>query len=214
MTTYYKVLRRHPDGTLRSCHGGDAVWPEPKKIGYDTWAPGTPVYGHAKSAICSSGIHLTTKPLAWLTVIPAAVFLAEPLGPGRGTNADKTVFDGARLIEPVELPFWWQNVEAFIAEIQSIRWFDNHDAPLPHWKVFESRDAARAAAWDAAGDAAGDAAWDAAGAAALYARVLVCGGLYLAQKHIDHATARMEVWKRGYGLACDIARVLYVYRHP
>ena len=200
MTTYYKVLRCHDDGTLRSCHGGNAIWPEPKKTGHDTWEPGEPVYGHAKSAICSSGIHLTTEPLSWLSVVPAAVFLAEPIGPPRGRENDKHVFDGARLLEPVELPFWWQNVEAFVAELKSVRWLDNHHEALPSWSVFDTRAAARAAAWDAAG------------AAGLYARTLVCGGLDLARGHINHATERMEVWRRGYGLCCDVGGKLFVYR--
>jgi hypothetical protein len=55
------------------------------------------------------------------------------------------------------------------------------------------------------------AAMDAAMAAALWARVLVCDGLPIAQKHIDHAAARMDVWRKGYGLYCDVDGVLYVY---
>jgi hypothetical protein len=90
-----------------------------------------------------------------------------------------------------------------------------------------ARDAAWAAAWDAAGDAAwaaamaaaGDAAWaaarDAAGDAALY--VLACGicaDLPLADAHRQHAAARWRVWWSGYGLACDVQGVLYVYERP
>ena len=71
-----------------------------------------------------------------------------------------------------------------------------------------ARDAARDAAGDAAGAAARAAAWD----AALYSRVLVCTGFDLDEKHINHARARMEVWKQGYGLHCDVNGVLYVYR--
>ena len=80
-------------------------------------------------------------------------------------------------------------------------------------------DAARFAAWAAAGAAAWDAAWDAAMFAAgdaardagLYAQMLICDGLPLDQKHIDHIKARWDVWKRGYCLLCDVSGVLYVY---
>jgi hypothetical protein len=74
-------------------------------------------------------------------------------------------------------------------------------------------DAAMAAAWDAAWAAAMAAAMAAAWAAALWARVLVCDGLPLDQRHVDHAAARMAVWRKGYGLGlyCDVGGVLYVY---
>ena len=76
-----------------------------------------------------------------------------------------------------------------------------------------ARDAARIAALFAArrtlaGDAGGDVGWD----AALWASMLVCDGLKLDEKYIQHARARMEVWRRGYGLLCDIDGVLYVYK--
>jgi hypothetical protein len=82
-----------------------------------------------------------------------------------------------------------------------------------------ARDAACDAARDAAGDAgrdavwvaARDAAWAVSGDAGLWSQVLVCGGLPLDQRHIDHARARMDVWRRGYGLLCDVDGVLYVY---
>ena len=70
----------------------------------------------------------------------------------------------------------------------------------------EADDAARAAARAAARDSA----WD----AALQSRVLVCTGFDLDEKHINHARARMEVWKQGYGLNCDVNGVLYCYRRP
>jgi len=31
------------------------------------------------------------------------------------------------------------------------------------------------------------------------------------KKHINHAKARMEVWKKGYGLYCGVNGKLYVY---
>ncbi len=95
-----------------------------------------------------------------------------------------------------------------------------------------ARDAAWAAAWDAAWaaardaavDAAWDAAWDAernaaraaernaARAAGLYICVVnVCDGLPIAQEHIDHVRKRMDVWRHGYGVLCDVDGVLYCY---
>lgn len=62
--------------------------------------------------------------------------------------------------------------------------------------------------------AGGLVACDAARDAALWARMLICSGLPLAQRHIEHARARMEVWRRGYGLLCDVDGVLYVYERP
>jgi len=53
---------------------------------------------------------------------------------------------------------------------------------------------------------------DAATDAALWAEVLVCDGLPLAQEHIDHARARMDVWWRGYVLVCAVGERLYVCR--
>jgi hypothetical protein len=84
-------------------------------------------------------------------------------------------------------------------------------------------DAAWAAAWDTARDAARSAVRDvaraaamaAAGDAALY--VLACGicaDLPLADAHRQHADARWRVWQAGYGLACDVNGVLYVYERP
>jgi hypothetical protein len=113
--------------------------------------------------------------------------------------------------------------------------------PDPKWRLFTApaRDAAWDAAWDAARAAARDAAWDAAGdavwaaaraaagaaagdaegdaaraaarAAELYARMLVCDGLPLAQTHRDHIEARWRVWRKGYSLLCDVDGILYVY---
>jgi len=60
--------------------------------------------------------------------------------------------------------------------------------------------AAKAAAWAAASAAAKDAAWDAE------ARIINLKG-----KHRKHFEDRMEVWRRGYGLLCDVNGILYVY---
>jgi hypothetical protein len=72
-----------------------------------------------------------------------------------------------------------------------------------------ARDAARDAAGAAAGAAAWAAAWDAAWDAALYVQVKLTDGID--QKHIDHANARMDVWRKGYALYCDVNGKLYVY---
>ena len=91
------------------------------------------------------------------------------------------------------------------------------------------RDAARYAAHDAASDAASGAARDlastasntaryaaryaaAAWDAALMAQIHIVSDLAVDQCHRDHATARWDVWQRGYGLLCDVDGVLYVYR--
>ena len=86
-----------------------------------------------------------------------------------------------------------------------------------------ARDATRDAAWDAAWDAARDsalgaardatrdAAWD---AALFVAAEYICRGTKLARKHREHARKRMEVWRKGYGLLCDVGGGLFVYERP
>jgi hypothetical protein len=121
--------------------------------------------------------------------------------------------------------------EAWVAARSAARWAGRHGMAAWAAAWVAARDAAcdaalvaaRVAARDAAGAAAQRAAYgascdaalvaarDAAGDARLWSRVLVCDGLPLAQRHIDHARARMDVWRRGYGLLCDVDGVLYVY---
>jgi hypothetical protein len=156
---------------------------------------------------------------------------------------------------------WFFDAMDFVATIEDTPWFGVKRKPLKTWRVFDSRAAARDAAWAAAGAAARDAAWaaaqdaagdaardaardaavdaawaaaraaagasagdaardaawaaagDAAWAAALLARCLVVADK-LDKKYMDHAVARWNVWKYGYGLLCDIDGVLYVYRKP
>jgi hypothetical protein len=151
MATYYKVLRRHADGTLRSCHGGNAVWPEPKRIGYATYQPGAVLMAHAPPRLRTAGVHLTTRPVHWLTVIGAEYYVAEPVGPRRDGSGDLSVFDGARLIEPVELPFWWQEVEAFVASIPATPWMQRVAPPRPEWNVSPTMACARTRATARAG---------------------------------------------------------------
>jgi hypothetical protein len=47
--------------------------------------------------------------------------------------------------------------------------------------------------------------------AAGFARIIVCFGLEMDVKHLVHLNARMEVWRKGYALKCDVNGVLYVY---
>lgn len=69
-------------------------------------------------------------------------------------------------------------------------------------------EAARDAARDAVGDAVGDAAWD----ASLYARIAILPqDAKIDPKHVEHANARLEVWRKGYGLRCDVNGKLYCY---
>ena len=56
-----------------------------------------------------------------------------------------------------------------------------------------------------------DAARDAARTAAFMAQMLICNDLKIPRKHRSHAKARWRVWEKGYGLACDVGGVLYVY---
>jgi hypothetical protein len=42
----------------------------------------------------------------------------------------------------------------------------------------------------------------------------ICADLPLADAHRQHADARWRVWQAGYGLACDVQGVLYVYERP
>ena len=58
---------------------------------------------------------------------------------------------------------YWKLVEEFVQELKTAKyWLKNDSQPLPAWKLFETRTAARDAAWDATSDATSDAAWDVA----------------------------------------------------
>ena len=116
---------------------------------------------------------------------------------------------------------YWKYVEEFVTELKTAKyWLKNDGKPLPEWKLFETRSAARDAAGDAARDAAWNTAWsatwdaakDAVGDAAVFARMLVCLDLNIEFKHLAHLNARMEVWRKGYGLYCEVDGVLYVYK--
>jgi len=259
--TYYKVL---VDG--KSCHGGDMEWSLPARDESGNWTPGKWHTVKGDLEICDRGLHVTTDITKWLKPGCSAYRCAvKGIGSRR---ADKCVVRSVRLIEKIELPAWWLQVEQFLHSITKIKWFSN-GRQNKGWKVFDTRDAAGdaawgaargaawgadwAAAWDAAGDAAWDAArdaagdaaggadwgaagdaawdaavdaargaargadwgadWDAAGDAALYAEAVVSEWKF-DKKHVAHIKARWTVWRRGYGLLCDVDGVLYVYRKP
>lgn len=108
-----------------------------------------------------------------------------------------------------------QGMRDFLAELKAIQWFcpdgslrDGQDGI----QLYKTRDAAwavaRSAARDAVRPAARDAAWD----AVLYARIMyTCAGLPIAREHIEHVRKRMDVWRHGYGVLCDVDGVLYCY---
>jgi hypothetical protein len=101
-----------------------------------------------------------------------------------------------------------KDISEFLAELKEMKWFSQSQPPLKKWKMFwgKTRDVARDAARVAAGEVAWDAAWD----AALFARCLLVRDK-LDKKFLKHAADRMEVWRRGYGLLCDVKEKLYVY---
>jgi len=84
-----------------------------------------------------------------------------------------------------------------------------------------ARDSARVSAWISAKDSARVSAWysakdsarDSANDFGLKAQQIVVSDLDYRDKvkHERHVDARIEVWKKGYGLLCDVNGVLYVY---
>ena len=209
---WYKVLT----SDLKSAHGGKFDWSE--YVGQPDKR--TPRIDNPE--ICRCGWHFTTAPMKW-PVIGMRVFEAVTDGPPSASLKDKGVWPtgGLGSERPELVPDWWHDVEAFVAELPSWPWMQPQGDPDPSWEVLPTIDEAWVAARSAArwaghhGMAAWAAAWvaarDAAGDARLWSQVLVCDGLPLAQRHIDHARARMDVWRRGYGLLCDVDGVLYVY---
>ena len=189
----YKIL---VDG--KSCNGGDLKWSLPKNGKPGKWYK---VKGDLK--ICEKGLHLTTKPYKWYSW-GCTCFEAEVKGIKEWQD-DKCVCSEARLLKIKKHPKWWTDCEGWVATLKNISWLKPDGKPKKEWMLFETRDAA----WAAARDAARDAAWD----AALYSRgMFICDGLKLAEKHKTHIRKRMEVWQKGYGLLCDVNGKLYVYK--
>jgi hypothetical protein len=196
----YKILE-----SGKSCHGGNLEWSLPKKDG-KKWIPGDWHEVKGNIEMCKSGIHLTDKPHKWYTW-KCELFEAEADGvlDGGGDDA-KCVCRKARLIKPVPHPDWWIKCHEFVEkEISAITWFQPDGKPIKQWKLYEEK--TLAAAWDAAWAAARAAAW----AATLYVRMLIASDLKLDPKYVKHIKARWNVWKKGYGLLCDVKGVLHVY---
>jgi hypothetical protein len=196
----YKILE-----SGKSCHGGNLEWSLPKKDG-KKWIPGDWHEVKGNIDMCKSGIHLTDKPHKWYTW-KCELFEAEADGvlDGGGDDA-KCVCRKARLIKPVPHPDWWIKCHEFVEkEISAITWFQPDGKPIKQWKLYEEK--TLAAAWAAAWAAARAAAW----AATLYVRMLIASDLKLDPKYVKHIKARWNVWKKGYGLLCDVKGVLHVY---
>ena len=193
---------------------------------------------------CGTGYHMCKMAAQAIEYArwPFSLTRVLPVGDLYGSDATKERWGGAKLLGVAKKPRWILAAEKFIASVKGVKWLDGHSKTKKSWKMFDTRDAARAAAWDAAWDAAGaaardaardaawaaaraaardaaraaarDAAWDAAWDAGLMARMEICYDLHIDAKHRRHAKARWDVWQRGYGLACDIDGELYCYRKP
>lgn len=200
MTQYYKVLVNG-----RSCHGGSLQWPMP-----DGDQPGAWVTVNDDIQICKRGLHATSRPYSWYK----AGCTVHPVECGEILDSldDKIVSNRMRILPAgYTWPEWFQPAVDFIEqEFPAIPWMRPDSYPLLGWKVFPTRDAACNAARNAARDAACNAAWDAAESAALLALCLTVSDL-IDPRHLSHAEASMDVWRKGYGLLCDVQGVLYVY---
>ena len=169
----------------KSCHGGKMTWSLPNgKPGKWHRFQGEPV-------ICQSGFHLTTEPFRWYK-LDCECYLSEAKEVLAWEN-DKCVAKSVRLLEKVQHPEWWIEAMDFIAALKSIPWCQPQGEPLTEWEVSQGANLA------------------AAGDAALMARCLIVRDK-LDAKHFSHAVARMEVWKRGFCLRCDVGGKLFVYR--
>jgi len=212
MTTYLKVLG--PEN--RACHGGAFDYADylPQGDEPGPWLPAR------EPKLCWSGWHWCTPEslMRHWAVANMRVYVAEPSADVTGLTDDgKCVSSSGRLLREYPLPEWWTEAMRFVnEELPNVPWMQRVGPVEPTWRVFPTLDAAwyaagvaaRAAARAAAGYATRDAARD----AALFALThYVCADLPLAQEHRDHAAARWEVWKRGYGLLGDVEGVLYVY---
>jgi len=119
------------------------------------------------------------------------------------------------------------DIRDFIKSLKKINLSNPDGKPKKEWKVFygETWNDAWNAAWNAAWDATKEASRNATVNATLDAVVnvindaaLMAGMMVVSdldypdkEKHEAHAKARMEIWRKGYGLLCDVNGVLYVY---
>ena len=132
-----------------------------------------------------------------------------------------------------------KRLRAFMNSIPKTNWYQPDGKPNPEWRVFygdtwaSARDSARASAWASARTSAWDSAWDSARTSArtsawasartsawasardfaLMVDMISVSDLNYPdkEKHEKHVSSRIEVWKKGYGLLCDVDGVLYVY---
>ena len=213
----YKVL---VDG--KSCNGGKLEWSLPTLKG-KKWIPGDWHTVEGELSMCSKGIHLTKQPYQFWYKWGCKVFEAE----GKEIVSEqegKVLVRSARLLRECNQKKWERDVCQFVSSLGSVPWCKPDGTPKKEWKLFEAPTLAAAgtAAWDAVGDAAGDVAWaaigDAVGATvgaaawdAVGVAARIIAGNKLDKKHANHLAARMEVWRKGYCLMCDVDGVLYVY---
>jgi len=157
---------------------------------------------------CGVGLHLakTIDSAIFYGKFPCSIWEVEPKSPILGEDDDKIRVATALLGKKIHLDYI-EETNKYIKSIADIKWFANQK-PLEHWQLFDNRAAARGAARAAARAAA----WDAARDASLVARIKICTGIKLSKKHTKHAEDRWEVWKRGYGLFCDIEGKFFVYK--
>jgi hypothetical protein len=92
--TYYKVLRNG-----RSWHGGEWEWSLPTPDGKGGYTPGE-WRDAGEPVLCTSGLHLTSKPGAWWGD-GATAFVAEYDGRTDGPgSSDKIAVERCRLLRP------------------------------------------------------------------------------------------------------------------
>lgn len=156
-----------------SVHGGEWRYDLPTRHEDGSWTPGawTPRQSPER---CSSGWHLTTEPMYW-PVVGMRVWEAEPRG--KSDEGDgKSAHERIRLLREVPelVPAWWHDVEAFVASINAVPWFQPQRDPDPDWRVFATWDDASNAVLQATGRTPWDAAWSDARTAVQ--RVAVDGG--------------------------------------
>jgi len=214
-TKYYKIL---VDG--KSCNGGDLTWSLPKQDKKGKWTPGKWHKIDDDIVMCSSGIHLTTKPYQWYKW-NCICYEAEPILDGAIHQDDKSVFVGARLLKPVQHPKWWLDAIDFVDSIKHVQFLKPDGKPLKSWKLFTGKtwyaarydarnaacDAASNAARYAASNAARNAACDAASNAARYdARNAACDAAGNAASNAACDAARYDAWNAAWDAAWNDAR--------
>lgn len=211
MAKYYKSLREN----LTSWYDPQFKWNTEEVICLNPSKTNKP---------CARGIHLakTIEQAVGYGQFPCVLYEVEPLSEVLGEDETKVRVMKARLVKPIKMPVWVKKTNNFIKSIAQIPWFKAVKPPLKKWKMFDSRDSAFASAFDSARasafasarartyDSARDSAYD----SALYAGYCICADLSIDKRHRQHVHDRWEVWKRGWGLRCDINGVLYVYKKP